>query len=81
MESAGWDSAAMTLVTPTAITTTMHAAVKGPAMPSGANTTAYPCDRGTGTPIGWHNYQAGPNGVCCTYCGHRQGPATWPYYL
>lgn len=54
-------------------------------MPSGANTTAYPCDRGTGTPIGWHNYQAGPNGVCCTYCGHRQGPAsfgpqtpTWP---
>ncbi|CAB4215022.1 hypothetical protein UFOVP1616_34 [uncultured Caudovirales phage] len=29
----------------------------------------YPCDRGTGMPSGWHNFE-GKNGIiCCTWCG------------
>jgi hypothetical protein len=32
----------------------------------------YPCDRGTGYPLGYHHFQASPNGiVVCIYCGER----------
>jgi hypothetical protein len=35
-------------------------------------TTLYPCDRGTGTPLGYHNYAASANGiVVCTWCGRK----------
>jgi hypothetical protein len=32
----------------------------------------YPCDRGTGTPMGYHRYEAGSEGVVfCIHCGKR----------
>ena len=32
----------------------------------------YPCDRGTGTPMGWHSFTGTPEGmVVCTYCGRQ----------
>lgn len=38
----------------------------------GPNTTAYPCDRATGNPVGYHHFQASPNGVAvCIYCGRK----------
>lgn len=36
------------------------------------NTKFYPCDKGTGTPLGYHHFQANSNGfVTCTLCGAR----------
>ena len=32
----------------------------------------YPCDRGTGKPIGYHEFAASDSGVVvCRYCGQR----------
>lgn len=32
----------------------------------------YPCDRGTGRPVGYHHFQTSPSGVtACTFCGKR----------
>lgn len=40
------------------------------AIPQGTRTVAYPCDRGTGMPMGYHHFEASPNGVVvCRYCG------------
>lgn len=36
---------------------------------AGSGVSQYPCDRGTGWPQGWHHFQAGPNGICCVFCG------------
>ncbi len=33
--------------------------------------TIYPCDRGTGTPQGWHNFIPSAWIVVCSYCGKR----------
>jgi hypothetical protein len=47
-------------------------------------TTVYPCDKGTGTPMDYHHFEAGPTGViCCRYCGATPKvtftqTATWP---
>jgi hypothetical protein len=39
---------------------------------TGTGTTLYPCDRGTGTPLGFHHFEASPNGVVvCRYCGRK----------
>lgn len=29
--------------------------------------TPYPCDAGTGVPLGWHNFAGSP--AVCTLCG------------
>lgn len=35
-----------------------------------ANITVFPCDRATGTPVGYHEFAAGAGGVViCRYCG------------
>lgn len=35
-------------------------------------TNLYPCDRGTGWLIGYHHFEASPNGVVvCRYCGKK----------
>jgi len=37
-----------------------------------SNLTVYPCDKGTGTPLGYHNFQANVNGyTVCTLCGKK----------
>lgn len=35
------------------------------------NDYAYPCDKGTGIPLGYHHFQGGASGnkVVCIYCG------------
>jgi len=39
-------------------------------------TNLYPCDRGTGRLIGYHHFEASPNGVVvCRYCGKKSQPA------
>ena len=31
----------------------------------------YPCDRGTGTPQGWHHYHVSEGVILCMYCGKK----------
>ena len=31
----------------------------------------YPCNAGTNSPMGWHNYTKTPYGVVCTKCGYE----------
>ena len=32
--------------------------------------TVYPCDKGTGTPLGYHHFQANAQGIAvCVFCG------------
>lgn len=39
-------------------------------MAYGTTAILYPCDRGTGTPMGYHHFVASPLGVVvCTLCG------------
>lgn len=33
------------------------------------NMMMYPCDKGTGTPVGYHKFNATHVGVVCEYCG------------
>jgi hypothetical protein len=33
----------------------------------------YPCDAGTGRPMGYHNFTATPGGVVCSLCGQVPG--------
>lgn len=41
-----------------------------PTVVIGGVSHVYPCDRGTGSPQGWHHYQASQSGaVVCVYCG------------
>lgn len=37
--------------------------------------TTYPCDRGSGLPVGWHHFQLSPGArvAVCVFCGK---PAT-----
>jgi hypothetical protein len=36
------------------------------------STKVYPCSRGTGMPVGYHHFEASPNGVVvCQYCGTK----------
>jgi hypothetical protein len=35
-------------------------------------TIIYPCDAGTGWPMGYHRYAVTEFGVCCSLCGKRQ---------
>lgn len=38
----------------------------------GTKGLAYPCDRGTGSPVAYHHFEASPNGVViCRYCGRK----------
>lgn len=37
-----------------------------------SHSIVYPCDRGTGHPMGYHHFEANPNGiVVCRYCGRK----------
>ena len=48
-------------------------APKPPTVTIGGASHVYPCDRGTGSPQGWHYYQAAPTVglVVCVFCGKR----------
>ena len=49
-----------------------------PSQPMGVSfttnrTAPYPCDRGTGIPMGYHDYHAAPGGApVCRLCGHTR---------
>ena len=36
-----------------------------------SDTIVYPCDAGTGWPMGYHSYTVTDFGVVCSLCGHR----------
>lgn len=39
------------------------------------STRPYPCDMGTGQPLGYHHFQASPSGiVVCMKCGKKPTP-------